>query len=154
MLTIVPPPVAIIAGRQAGAQERAVDDDAGDVPPLREADLGERRLLPVGGVVDKDVELAEARERRVDHRLDRRLVGDADEMDSACPPRASISAATASASSFEFLALITTAAPSSASASAIARLIRRTAPVTRATCASGSVPRASTMGPAPAFFSA
>jgi hypothetical protein len=51
------------------------------VPPLCEADLGERRLLPVGGVVDQDVEPAKARERCLDHCLHGGFVGDVGEVD-------------------------------------------------------------------------
>ena len=84
--------------------------------------------------------------RRVDHGLDRRLVGDVGELRPAPARRlASISAATASASSCELRVLITTAAPSPASASAIARPIRRTAPVIRATRPSSSPTRAFAM---------
>jgi hypothetical protein len=85
MLTTVPPPHAIIGGRQARAQKPAVDNDAHDVPPPVQADLGKLRLLPVGGVVGQDVDAAQARERRLDHGLHRGLVGHVRQMDQSPP---------------------------------------------------------------------
>jgi hypothetical protein len=109
------------------------------VAPLGEADLGKGRALAVGGVVDQEVERPKRASVAPTMASTAASSVTSASRTSAWPPCASISAATVSASSRALRVLTTIAAPWPASASAVARPIRRAAPVTSATLPSSGL---------------
>src|SRR5205085_6895099 len=71
--------------RQAGMRydEGAVENDAGDLVPLRERHVEKRHLGTDRGIVDEDIEPAETRVDPLHHATHRCLVDDIGEADHA-----------------------------------------------------------------------
>ncbi len=69
-----------VGNGRARAQEGAAEDDAHDLVPVLDRQLGEGDLVAVGGVVDEDVEPAEVGDDGVDHALYGGLLGNVRQM--------------------------------------------------------------------------
>ncbi len=128
-------PLALAAhhpDRLAADQEHAAQVDADQPVEVGGAGLQQRLLDQDAGIVDQDVEPAEARQNSVEHRDDLGLVGDVDLGRERLPAAGGHGSATSSIRSWSARSAIATRQPSAASARAMARPMPLAPPVTSA----------------------